>query len=112
MSITPEHRLGEPQKPRIFIDREDHIETFKQAISSLPLTDNKVINYHGVGGIGKTALRQELCRLLDEEYQNALWAVVDFAIATNRDAENALFTLRRDLNRAYNVQFPSFDNPW
>ena len=109
MPIPPKHRLGEDQNPQQFIDREDHIETFTQVLSELPLKDNKIINYYGVGGIGKTALRKELCNLLKEKHSRVIYAVVDFNLPSNRDAENALFSIRRDLHQNYKIQFPSFD---
>jgi hypothetical protein len=64
--IGPKRRLDEPQPkvPRQFTDREEPIGIFEEAVSELPLKEYKVLVYYGVGGIGKTRLREELCRLL------------------------------------------------
>src|SRR5215211_94907 len=111
MSIGPKHRLGEqfPEVPRQFTDREQFIWVFQQAVSELPPTEYEVLVYYGVGGIGKTSLRIELCRLLQEKHPQTMWAVLDFRNTTYRDVESALFWLRQELNHKYEVQFPSFD---
>jgi hypothetical protein len=63
MPIGPEHRLDKPQPTlaRQFTDREQFIDIFEGAISELPPTEYEVLVYYGVGGIGKTSLRIELC---------------------------------------------------
>ena len=111
MTIGPEYRLDEPypEAPRQFTDRERFIGVFEQAISELPPKKYEVLAYYGVGGIGNTSLRIELCRLLEEEYPKTMWAVLDFSTPTHRDVETALFWLRQELNQRYRVQFPSFD---
>src|SRR5919112_247557 len=111
MPIGPKHRLGEqrPEGPRQFTDREEFIEVFEQAVSELPPTEYKVLVYYGVGGIGKTSLRIELCRLLQEKHPQTMWSVLDFRNTTYRAVETALLQLRQELKQRYVVQFPSFD---
>src|SRR5215203_7322962 len=111
MPIGPKHRLSEqrPEVPRQFTDREEFIKVFEQAVSELPSKETEVLVYYGVGGIGKTSLRHELCRLLQEKHLQTMWAVLDFRNTTYRDVETALFWLRQELKQHYRVQFPSFD---
>jgi tetratricopeptide (TPR) repeat protein len=111
MPIGPKHQLGEqhPEIPRQFTDREEFIGVFEQAASELPPREYKVLVYYGVGGIGKTSLRIELCRLLEEKHPQTMWTVLDFRNTTYRDVETALFSLRQELHHKYVVQFPSFD---
>jgi tetratricopeptide (TPR) repeat protein len=116
MPIAPKYRLDEqrPEGPRQFTDREEFIDLFEQAVSELPSKEYEVLVYYGVGGIGKTSLRIELCRLLEDKHwpmfpYRPMWAVLDFRNTTYRDVETALFSLRQELNRKYVVQFPSFD---
>ncbi len=115
MPISPKHQLGEPDStdPRQFTDWEEFIGGFKQAVSEPSSREYEVHVYYGVGGIGKTSLRVELCRLLqerEERYrQRTIWAVLDFSTSSHRDVEAALFWLRHELNQKYKVQFPSFD---
>jgi hypothetical protein len=116
MPIAPKYRLDEqhPQGPRPFTDREEFIGAFEQAVSELPSKEYEVLVYYGVGGIGKSSLRIELCRLLEDKHwpmfpYRPMWAVLDFLTPTHRDVETALFWLRQELNHKYVVQFPSFD---
>jgi len=116
MPIGPKYRLDEqrPEGPRQFTDREEFIGVFEQTVSELPSKEYEVLVYYGVGGIGKTSLRIELCRLLEEKHwpmfpYRPMWAVLDFSTPTHRNLETALFWLRQELNRKYVVHFPSFD---
>src|SRR5215211_522247 len=111
MSIGPKYRLGDqhPEVPRQFTDREEFIRVFEQAVSELPPTEYEVLVYYGVGGIGKTSLRIELCRLLQEKHPQTMWSVLDFRNSTYRDVQTALFQLFQLLKQNYGVQFPSFD---
>src|SRR5215217_4914911 len=111
MPIAPKYRLDEqrPEGPRQFTDREKFIEVFEQAVSELPAKEYEILVYYGVGGIGKTSLRIELCRLLEEKQPQSMWAVLDFLTPTHRNIETALFWLRQELKQKYVVQFPSFD---
>jgi tetratricopeptide (TPR) repeat protein len=67
-----------PRASRQFTDREEFIGAFEKAASELPLEEHKVLVYYGVGGIGKTRLRKELCRRLEERRPEVGWAVLDF----------------------------------
>jgi len=111
MPIAPKYRLDEqrPEGPRQFTDREKFIEVFEQAVSELPAKEYEVLVYYGVGGIGKTSLRIELCRLLEEKHSQTMWAVLDLSNTTYRDVETALFWLRQKFKQKYAVQFPTFD---
>src|SRR5215211_3979837 len=105
------HLPGEqrPEDARQFTDWEQFIGVFEQAVSGLPSNEYEVLVYYGVGGIGKTSLRIELCRLLEEKHRQTMWGVLDFRNTTYRDVETALFWLRQEFHHKYVVQFPSFD---
>ncbi len=71
------------EEERPFIDREEFIQAFKDALESIREKQRSVLVYHGVGGIGKTSLRKELPKVIEkhnESHRNfrILWAVVDF----------------------------------
>ena len=103
---------AEGARPRIsrqFTDREEFIGAFERAASDLPLREHKVLVYYGVGGIGKTRLRKELCRRLEKSRPEVGWAVLDFATPSHRDVENALSWLSQELTRKYDLRFPSFE---
>jgi len=103
--------LGESGPPvaRRFTNREEFIEVFQRAVSRLPPKEYEILVYYGVGGIGKTSLRIELGRLLEDRHPQAIWTVLDFLTPAHREPETALFWLRQELNHKYAVQFPSFD---
>jgi tetratricopeptide (TPR) repeat protein len=110
MPIGPKHQPGEGStNARRFTDREEFTGVFEQAVSELPPREYEILVYYGVGGIGKTSLRIELCRLLEEKQPQTTWAVLDFSNSAYRGVETALFWMRQELKRKYGVQFPSFD---
>jgi len=111
MALRPKHELGESQPAieRRFTDREEPIEKFKDFITTDSGKDYNILMYHGIGGIGKTTLRKELCSFLSGEKENAVWAVIDFDTQTFREQETALYLLRKSLSAKYKIQFPSFD---
>jgi tetratricopeptide (TPR) repeat protein len=98
-----------PRASRQFTDREELIGAVERVASDLPLREHKVLVYYGVGGIGKTRLRKELCRRLDDTRPEVGWAVLDFATSSHRDVENALSWLSQELTRKYGFRSPSFE---
>ena len=76
--------------------------------------DYSVLVYYGVGGIGKTSLRKELPKLLEEyneSYQNTgvIWASVDFSIESHRQSDKFLGILKNQLQEKNGVKFHLFD---
>jgi tetratricopeptide (TPR) repeat protein len=67
-----------------------------------------VLVYYGVGGIGKTSLRKQLQQLVVGD-DRVVSGVLDFDVASYRDQETALFALRKELQRQYQISFPTFD---
>lgn len=111
MPIRPKYSLDEtrPLATRQFTDREEFIKTFQTAIQDDKPKEQCVLMYYGVGGIGKTSLRKELVRLLEEKKNGKVWALLDFEIPSFREQETALFTLRKFLKEKYKISFPTFD---
>ncbi|GAG07062.1 unnamed protein product [marine sediment metagenome] len=110
MPVAPKYRLGDdrPKAPRQFTNREELIGAFTKAITELLPGDYRLLVYYGVGGIGKTRLRKELCWLLEEQHPQIIFAALDFAMPAYRDVETALFWLRQDLSQEYRIQIPFF----
>ena len=111
MPLEPKYRRtrGGPRLPRPFVDREELIDAFWQALTRQDLTKPKVLVYHGLGGIGKSRLRRELKERLVRSDPQPAWAEVDFSLPSLRDPETALFSLRRELRDQHNLHFPTFD---
>jgi tetratricopeptide (TPR) repeat protein len=104
-----QRHLGGPSLPRPFVDREELIDAFWQALGRHDLSRPKVLVYYGLGGIGKSRLRRELKERLKEADPQPAWAEVDFSLPSLRDPETALFSLRRELRDRHNLHFPTFD---
>ncbi len=97
------------RKKRPFVGRKDLIAAFKNAVKTKKPDKHKILVYHGVGGIGKTALRIELAKELEKIDSDAKWALLDFEVASYRDIETALFWLRQEFKSKYKIDFPTFD---
>jgi hypothetical protein len=110
MPLGPRFRPGSSPASKQFTDREAFIEVFQRSLDERnPLDETyRVLVYYGVGGIGKTALRQYLGRRLDAD-TDVKWAFIDFDPPANREAEHALFMMRNELKRKYKFRFPSFE---
>jgi tetratricopeptide (TPR) repeat protein len=111
MPIRPKHTLdaATPAASRQFTDRVEFIADFRSLLDSATRTEPTVLVFYGVGGIGKTALRLELARMLDAGGTATAHTTLDFDVPAYRDPESALLTLRRDLQRKYGISFFTFD---
>ena len=104
-------------KERKFVGREDLIKIFLDTVQdkygSTEVTESyttpKVLMFHGIAGIGKSRLKNELMKKLREEKPAALYASVDFQEPNNRLIQNALFYLRATLKSSRKIKFPAFD---
>lgn len=117
-SLEPRHSLR--RKPstsaaREFTDRVPYLQAFTDALADEGRTQAKVLNFHGLGGIGKTSLRHEIERRLraltesGSETAAPLWTSLNFETPAYRQPEEALFALRTQMLRAHGIQFPTFD---
>ena len=110
MPPRPKHSLaaGPPSTQRQFTDREDFFKSFQSALAGKLPDKHQVLVFYGVGGIGKTSLRRELQRLIEDQ-PDVMTAALDFDLPQYRDEETALFALRKELQHKYKVGFPTFD---
>lgn len=118
MPIKPKHTLSTSDNKgkvtgkieRIFTDRKEFIQAFKKKLLEKISPDTyRILTYYGVGGIGKTTLRKELARILQTEYPDRIWAVIDLDVPTYREQETALFALRNIFAEKYKIRFSFFD---
>ena len=89
MPLRPKHILaaGRPSAERQFTDRENFVAAFRRALAEHRTDAHKVLVYYGVGGIGKTSLRRELRRLVDDR-PGFVSATLDFDVAGCDEARN------------------------
>ncbi|MEE9442516.1 MAG: tetratricopeptide repeat protein [candidate division Zixibacteria bacterium] len=100
-----------PRRKKIFVGRKKEIKIFQDALTEKFGTtvvgdesgDSKVLVFHGVSGIGKTALKGELIKELENVYPDAVWADVDFQNPSYQHIETALSVIRRNLSKKHKV---------
>lgn len=97
-----------------FVDREDHIRTFKENVYSIGQKKFSVLVYYGVAGIGKTSLRKELPKYLEKHnleyrYRKTIWTSIDLRLDEHREKSTFLVTLKNDLQKEYKIHFPAFE---
>lgn len=90
MSIKPSEFIGRNAKKKFiaskqFTDRIKPRQAFANQLKSLEIEINSdkkqyhVLNYYGMGGIGKSSLQKELKRTLSEEHPEIPYSFIDFA---------------------------------
>jgi len=119
---APDAASGSGDMP--FTDRVAHMRSFVKALHEQAPGEQRVLVYHGVGGIGKSRLCTEFMRTLAGESVKAealglltdpreraslCWGQLDFQEPKVRDAPRALFTLRKRLAQRHGLRFPAFD---
>lgn len=96
MAITPKIILGSSTEKKYtankaFTDRKYYKEQFYNEIKKIKLEkENKnfqyhILNFYGIGGIGKSSLQKELCKELDNN-SSVVYTQSDFANTYNRGA--------------------------
>ncbi|MEG0260374.1 MAG: tetratricopeptide repeat protein [Lysinibacillus sp.] len=111
MKIKPKFSLAvQQQSPtRTFTNREGYLQSFKEKVDSKEKDQYSVLVFYGIGGIGKSRLRQKLCSILDEEYSSSIYSTLDFDNPAYKETETAIFWLRKCLSKKYKISFPMFD---
>lgn len=113
MPRSPSHTQKIFTAQRVFTDREIPQEAFINAVHAPQSnTQYRILNFHGIGGQGKTALCEQLTlTLAQEKKQNKQlgWAKLDFEVLAQRSIANALLEIRLQLAKQCNIPFPTFD---
>jgi len=98
---------------RVFTDRDEPRAIFSAALAtSQGNEDYRVLNYYGVGGVGKTALCNQFTLSLEEkkkQNKSLSWAKLDFETSADRHAAEALLLIRVQLGQRCRIPFPTFD---
>ena len=111
---TPSHLNKRFKAQRIFTDRDEPKKVFAEALAKPQASDEyRILNFYGMGGLGKTALCEQFTLFLQQQKQQrkaALgWAKLDFQLPHSRYASEALLSIRLQLAQSCSVRFPAFD---
>ncbi len=101
-----------PKAEKIFVDRVEPRQIFWQhyeQANSAPMEVPVVLSYYGVGGIGKTALNQQLKKELTAQYPKAKYLELDFDFVERREPYRILALMRKKLSEQYKFTFPMFE---
>ncbi|MBQ6321161.1 hypothetical protein IJI17_03015 [Candidatus Saccharibacteria bacterium] len=96
-----------------FTDREAPREAFRRTLTEMTQAHDekvRVINFHGLSGMGKTALVAELTKVLKRDFSSVKSATLDFAAVDDpTDVLENLRVIERSLRAKYKFTFPFFD---
>jgi tetratricopeptide (TPR) repeat protein len=108
--LTPRYRAiaATRAEPRQFTDREAAFEAFRRALAEQRPDEQKVLNFFGIGGIGKSRLQQELRATLARE-RSGISVRIDFQPPAVRRQDAGLYQLRHCLRQEHGIQLPLFD---
>lgn len=95
-------------RKRNFVDRREAIALFERLLREQPREEPRVLNFFGVGGIGKSRLQHELRELTAEE-TSVISARIDLQVPAMRRQDAILAHLRHCLGTEHGIQLPLFD---
>ena len=75
-----------------FIDRDEAKKLYRDKLNNNKKEYN-ILSFYGVGGIGKSKLRKEICRLHREENKNAITFYLDLNAADDRNMGTGILKL-------------------
>ncbi|CAI8826534.1 hypothetical protein EMIT0210MI2_12309 [Priestia megaterium] len=94
--------------PVNFVGREEYINTFFDFINNSNKHKN-ILSFHGVGGIGKTTLKEEITKRLKVMQPQTLQIHLDFRNPGLTSIANALAIISSDIKQTHSdIDFPLF----
>jgi tetratricopeptide (TPR) repeat protein len=104
-----------PRAQAAFTNREKPLETFTTAIERVIAAAKpeqascEILQFYGIGGVGKTRLLEQLKSLLAASYPDVVRAEVDFDDSSVREPHRALLRIRHTAAGNKRVNFKVFD---
>ncbi len=97
---------------RIFTDREEPRASFWKNYCTVKAELNRqseahVLNFYGIGGIGKSFLLKKLISEMKEQLENPLYAYIDLGLC--QESRTVLDRMRNCLADNYDFEFPMFE---
>jgi hypothetical protein len=112
MSLPKKQKIGQTEKvsaQRIFTDREEYQESFIKALADIKNNDLNILNFYGVGGVGKSRLQQHLKEEHLNKNSNAIYSWLDFEESKYRLPYIAFRTLAENFIVKFKISFTIFD---
>lgn len=110
MAIGPKIHIGYANKGRYiankkFTDRTVYKDIFLNEINfiksenSQSISQYHILNFYGIGGIGKSSLQKELCHVIDVEHSDIIYSCADFANISNHTPAKLYLELAKSFER-------------
>ncbi|MBQ9293008.1 MAG: tetratricopeptide repeat protein [Campylobacter sp.] len=111
LKATPIGKKQNPKAERIFTDRVEPKEAFLSALENLNQNDYSVLTFYGLGGIGKTGLKEHLCSVVnnDERLKNkVIYSFVDF-LKDKYSLQGEFYRILADrFSKQFHIKFTAF----
>lgn len=104
-----------PRKRADFTDRDEPQDVFRAAVYAIAdaarsgPTRARVLQFYGVGGVGKSRLLSELESVFRQAHPDAAVVSVDFDDSSVRQPHHALLRIRQSVKGARGLRFQAFD---
>ncbi len=104
---TPIKNSRLPRKAS-FTDRKQPQHYFQQALAEIEQRQYSLLNFYGVGGIGKTHLHEHLQQAHLDKDSSCLYSWVDFSLPDQRSLNKTLRTLVQNFTGEDKIAFTAF----
>jgi hypothetical protein len=94
---------------KLFTDRTEFLTIFRNKMEETRSNKNAihVVNFYGIGGIGKTGLCNKIVEEINKENSDIKYAKFDFELSV--EEIDVLTIIKNDLIRRYKFKFPVFE---
>lgn len=110
MAIAPKVHIGLANERRYsankkFTDRIVYKDIFWNEVNSIKSESSRnifqyhILNFYGIGGIGKSSLQKELCHIIDMNCSDIIYSCADFANISNHTPAKFLLELAKNFER-------------
>lgn len=111
MAVEPKIHIGYANEGRYsankkFTDRIVYKDIFFNEVNSIKAESSQnifkyhILNFYGIGGIGKSSLQKEFCHVIDVDYSDIIYSCADFANISNHTPAKLLLELAKSFERS------------
>lgn len=110
MAVEPKIHIGAANGSRFsankkFTDRIIYKDFFWNEVNSIKSETSQnifqyhILNFYGIGGIGKSSLQKELCHVIDEHHLDIIYSCADFANISNHTPAKLFLELAKNFEQ-------------